>query len=347
MKELFWGGNVGAARLLPVVGAFALALLSTKAVRVFALRTGLIDHPSQRSSHTRPTPRSGGLAVIFAFFVALIWLQASALISVSTALTLVVAGGAVALVGFLDDRSPLPARVRFLVHLAAAVTVVAVLGEVPLDRSRPAGMMESWLGRVLGVVTIIWTVNLFNFMDGIDGIAGSEAVFVATAGAALNWYAGGDAGLTMVLLCVAGASLGFLVWNWPPARIFMGDVGSGFLGFTLAAVGLMANRNGPLPIAVWPILGGIFLVDATVTLFRRVARGDKWFEAHRMHAYQHLALRWGSHLRVTLAVIATNVFWLLPWAWYAAVQPAHAAWAAAIALLPLVVLAFISGSGKP
>jgi Fuc2NAc and GlcNAc transferase len=336
-----------ADRLWVVAGAFILSLLSTKAVRGFALHAGLIDHPSERGSHTAPTPRSGGLGIILAFFVSLLWLQIASALSARMAITLMLAGGAVALVGLFDDRSPLPARIRFVVHLAAAVAVIAVIGEVPLGRIAPEGTLEIWIGRILGVITIVWTTNLFNFMDGIDGIAGSEAVFVAAAGAALNWYVGGDRELSMVLLCLAGASLGFLAWNWPPARIFMGDVGSGFLGFTLAAVGLMANRQGSIAIAVWPILGGVFLVDATVTLIRRASRGDRWFEAHRMHAYQHLARRWNSHRGATLVVIAINVCWLLPWAWYAAVQPSRAALCAAIALLPLVALTYASGSGKP
>jgi Fuc2NAc and GlcNAc transferase len=147
------------------------------------------------------------------------------------------------------------------------------------------------------------------------------------------------------MLCLAGASLGFLRWNWPPARIFMGDVGSGFLGFALAVLGLAASRSGAVPIEVWAILGGVFMVDATVTLIRRAGRGDRWFEAHRLHAYQHLARRWHSHLAVTLVVIAIDVIWLLPWALAAANFPAHAPLFLAAALIPLALVFLACGAG--
>jgi hypothetical protein len=125
------------------------------------------------------------------------------------------------------------------------------------------------------VFVVVWTTNLFNFMDGIDGIAGSEAVFVSGAGALLNWCQGGAPGLTAAMLCLAAASLGFSRWNWPPAHIFMGDVGSGYLGFTLAVLGLATNQLGNIPIEAWGILGGFFLVDATITLYEACrARGS-------------------------------------------------------------------------
>jgi Fuc2NAc and GlcNAc transferase len=145
---------------------------------------------------------------------------------------------------------------------------------------------------------------------------------------------------------LAAATLGFLVWNWPPASIFMGDVGSGFLGFTLAVLGLVASRHSVARIEVWMILSGVFVVDATVTLLRRLVRGDRWFEAHRQHAYQYLASRWKKHLPVTILVCAINLFWLFPWAWIAALYPAYAMWCALAALAPLVIIALLLGAGR-
>jgi Fuc2NAc and GlcNAc transferase len=194
-------------------------------------------------------------------------------------------------------------------------------------------------------LTLVWTTNLFNFMDGLDGIAGSEAVFVSGAGAWLNWREGGALGLTAAMACLAATCLGFLRWNWPPARIFMGDVGSGFLGFSLAVLGLAASQQGMLPIEIWAILGAVFLVDATVTLVRRLARGDRWFEAHRTHAYQNLARRWKAHLPVTILVIMVDVFWLLPLAILAANFPPHALSLLAVALAPLIALVIACGAG--
>ena len=126
----------------------------------------------------------------------------------------------------------------------------------------------------------------------------------------------------------------------------MGDVGSGFLGFTLAVLGLAASRLGSVPIEAWAILSGVFLVDATVTLLTRIVRGDRWFEAHRMHAYQNIAGRWRTHLPVTVLVIAIDVFWLFPWAWMASLYPARALVYVAAALSPLAILAVLAGAGR-
>jgi len=152
--------------------------------------------------------------------------------------------------------------------------------------------------------------------------------------------------LTAAMVALAVAALGFLIWNWPPARIFMGDVGSGFLGFTLAVLGLAVSRHSDVPIEAWAILNGVFLVDATVTLLSRLVRRDRWFDAHRSHAYQILASRWRGHLPVTLLIIAINVLWLFPWAWIAAIYPARAMLCVIAAMSPLAVAALLLGAGR-
>jgi Fuc2NAc and GlcNAc transferase len=147
-------------------------------------------------------------------------------------------------------------------------------------------------------------------------------------------------------LCSAAAA-GFLLWNWPPAKIFMGDVGSGYLGYVLAILALAATIRDPVAVWVWLILGGAFFVDATVTLARRTIRGDRLYEAHRSHAYQWLARRWGSHLPVTVTLLALNLLWLFPAAWLAERYPALALWILIAAYLPLIVLALVAGAGRP
>ncbi len=246
-------------------------------------------------------------------------------------------------VGYLDDRAALSAWLRLGVHLIAAILAVASLGVgagIPFHLSAFQGVMA---GSVLAVLAICWMTNLFNFMDGSDGIAASEAVFIASAAAWLICRKEGDAGLVLAMLTLAGATTGFLAWNWPPARIFMGDVGSGFLGFSLAALALAASARGLLRIEVWLILGGIFLLDATITLVRRAIGGEKWYEAHRTHAYQRLACRWNAHRPVTAMVIAIYVFWLLPWAWAAVEFQDNSLWCVAGALTPLALLTFVAG----
>jgi Fuc2NAc and GlcNAc transferase len=328
-----------------VLTAFAVAVVATGLMRRYALQRNLIDVPNSRSSHASPTPRGGGVAIVMAFFAAALLLTVLGLMDARILGALLIGGSAMALVGFLDDRRHLRASVRFGVHLAAALWVVLLLGGIPESALANWGLHGVWIGGVAAVLVLVWMANLFNFMDGIDGIAGSEAVFVSGAGAWLNWFEGGAPGLTAALGCLAAASLGFLRWNWPPARIFMGDVGSGFLGFSLAVLGLAASQKGRFPIEVWAILGGFFLVDATVTLIRRVIRGDRWFHAHRTHAYQHLARRWKAHRPVTILVMLINVFWLLPLAILATKFPSYVLWFLATALMPLVALVIACGAG--
>jgi Fuc2NAc and GlcNAc transferase len=323
-----------------------LTYAATGCWRVFALRTGLLDHPTQRSSHTQSTPRGGGAAIVLVLVPTLMLLYSTGLLAANPMAAIGFGGSAIALIGFVDDRHTLSARSRICVHAVAALLAVAAIRAVSLQSLIQWGAM-AWFIAGLEVLAVIWSTNLFNFMDGIDGIAASEAIFVAGAGAWLNWSCGGNAGLTLAMLCLSAANCGFLLWNWPPSKIFMGDVGSGFVGFMLAALALAACTSSSLPGAVWVILGGIFVVDATFTLLRRMLRGDRWFEAHRTHAYQWLARRWKGHRPVTLLTIGINICWLLPWAWFATSRPQHAALALIVALSPLAAAAFAAGAGRP
>ena len=321
-------------------------MVGSGAVRRYALRSKLLDIPNVRSSHAVPTPRGGGLAIALAFFAATATLVLSGFLD-RKALLALAGGGVIACIGYLDDRYQVSAIWRFAVHLTVAIFVMTVLGEIHFAFLSGLGPRGFWISSFLTIFTLVWATNLFNFMDGIDGLAAAEAIFMSAGGAMLNYLNGGDVGLTAAMACLGAATFGFLLWNWPPARLFMGDVGSGFLGFTLTVLAIAMSQRGGVTIGVWAILSGVFMVDASVTLIRRMIRGDRWFEPHRMHAYQHLTRRWHSHLRVTLLGAAINVIWLLPWAWYASRYPAQAAYCVVGSLLPLVVLALLAGAGKP
>jgi Fuc2NAc and GlcNAc transferase len=183
-------------------------------------------------------------------------------------------------------------------------------------------------------------------MDGIDGIAASETIFICVAGTLLTPVMAGSVLAGSAAFVVAAACGGFLMWNWPPARIFLGDVGSGYLGYVIAVLAVAAGKDNPVALWVWLILGGAFFVDATVTLVRRSLRGERFHQAHRCHAYQHLARRWGTHRRVTLAFLTSNLVWLLPWAVLAFEFPAYAIVSVFAALGPLAVFAVLLGSGR-
>jgi Fuc2NAc and GlcNAc transferase len=330
---------------LVATGVFATAALLTWIVRRFALAHGVIDIPNARSSHALPTPRGGGLAIVSAAsvgFVVLAWFEA-----LDAALLMALLGGglAVAAVGFFDDRRPLSPGIRLAVHVAAAIWALAWLGGLPPLCIGDETVSLGWLGHVLAVLGIVWTLNLFNFMDGIDGIAASQAVFM-TAGAALLALVSGVSVSPPGSLVFAAACAGFLLWNWPPAKIFMGDVGSGYLGYGIAVFAIAAARTAPAAVWVWLILGGTFVADTSVTLLRRLARNERLYEAHRSHAYQWLARRWGTHRRVTIAAVILNLIWILPCALMATTHPCYAIWISIGAFLPLVILATIVGAGR-
>lgn len=326
--------------------ALGTSLLLTGLVRRLALSHGALDVPNERSSHVVPTPRGGGVAIVLATTAALLVLASRGMLQQDLVIALGGGGVAVAFIGFLDDRHRLSARVRLAVHFAAAVWALAWLGGLPPMQIGERLISFGWAGYALGAVGIVWTLNLFNFMDGVDGIAGAEATFVALAGALIALLTGTSDSVAAAALVFAAASCGFLVWNWPPARIFMGDVGSGYAGYAIAVLALAAARDDPVALLVWLILGGIFLVDATVTLVRRLSRRERLHEAHRSHAYQWLARRWQSHQRVTVTVAIVNLVWLLPGALLAAKYPNRAGWIAIVMLAPLVVGAIAAGAGR-
>lgn len=328
-----------------VLVSVLLSAAITGLVRRLALRRNWLDVPNERSSHQEPTPRGGGVAIVVTSSLGFLGLWAAGELGTELLAALLGGGLAVALVGFQDDRRSIPAGVRLAVHLAAAAWALAWLGGVPAIQFGMTSLDFGGAGFLLGMLAVGWTVNLFNFMDGIDGLAASEAAFMALSA---SWLAAA-AGLAFVpsaSLVFGAACLGFAAWNWPPARIFMGDVGSGYVGYVLAVLALASMEQAPTALFAWLALGAVFFVDATVTLVRRAARGERTHEAHRTHAYQWLARGWQGHRPVTLAVLAFNVAVLLPVAWFCLARPQHAAAALATTLVGVTVLALAAGSGR-
>lgn len=220
----------------------------------------------------------------------------------------------VAAAGLLDDRFSLPARLRIVVHFVAAAWALWRLNGVGPLHLGIAVWDSGWVGQLLALIGLVWMINLYNFMDGIDGLAGTEATCASGFGALLLTLAGLGS-LACGALVLAAASAGFLIWNWPPARIFMGDVGSGFLGFVFGVLIIASAKEQPWLLCPWLILLAVFVVDSALTLMRRMFTGARWYEAHSSHAYQHAARRWGSHSKVTLTIAVVNVTWLFPLAW--------------------------------
>jgi len=324
--------------------SLAAAALLTGALRRRLLHRGLLDLPNARSSHSAPTVRGGGMAIVIVTTAGLLVLLLQHSLDVTFAVAFGGGGLAIAAIGFVDDRHRLRARTRLTVHFAAALWAVLWLGGEPPLLIGSHIVDLRLVGDVLAVISIVWTTNFFNFMDGIDGLAASEAAFVA--GAAVLLGVAGAPGVSSIAVIFAGASCGFLLLNWPPAKIFLGDVGSGYLGFCVAVMALAATRSNPGAVWVWLVLTGTFFVDANVTLLRRLRRGESAHQAHRSHAYQWLARRWNGHQPVTLLLLGINALWLFPLALLCTLWPALAIPFLAIALLPLGVAAVAAGAGR-
>jgi len=327
-----------------LLAALAAAWLCTGLIRRYALISNMIDVPNQRSSHTLPTPRGGGMAIVVVFLFSLGALFALGLLTPKQGWALFGAGAWVAVVGFLDDHRHIPAGWRLLAHFIGAGWGLYWLGGFPPLPLFGQAVDLGWIGHIFGLFYLVWLLNLYNFMDGIDGIAGIEAITTCLGGVLLFLLSGNES-IWLEPALLAAAVAGFLLWNFPPAKIFMGDAGSGFLGILLGLISIQAAWLNPNLFWSWLCLLGVFIVDATLTLLQRFRRGEKLHEAHRSHAYQFAARRFGSHRPVTLFVGAVNLFWLLPLAVSIGLGLLNGILGVALAYLPLLLTAIKFNAG--
>lgn len=311
-------------------------------LRRYALLTNLLDIPNHRSSHVIPTPRGGGLAFVFCFILVVLSLTLLKLIPFTLFILFAGIGAFIATIGFIDDHRHIPAKWRLLAHFAACALALYLFGGMPeISWILPVGLICN----IVAIVYLVWLLNLFNFMDGIDGIAAIEAISVCLGGALLYFFHGH--GTPMLLpIALAFSVGGFLIWNFPPARIFMGDAGSGFLGFSLGMFSIQAATISASFFWSWLILLGVFTVDATITLLYRAITGKRVFDAHCNHGYQHACRRYGSHRAVTLSVLAINLLWLLPLALAVGNNQLDCYTGLFIAYTPIILLAFKFHAGK-
>lgn len=338
--------------LLAILIAISVCILVVWLVKKQAERTGLIQHANDRSSHTDPTPTGGGLGIIAGCLAGVAVTVTTAsdghladFFPILLALCLATLVGAL---GFLDDLKPLSARLRLSIQFA----LIAILAGVNLMPNPSFVSQPIFVSGILALAIIIagvWWLNLFNFLDGIDGYAASQALFMLVGAVALASISGAAiAGtpLLFLMICAGTTTIGFLLFNWPPAKIFMGDTGSLFLGFLLFAIAIFSVQSGWITLIQWLVLASIFVVDATATLLRRLLRGVNVFNAHRSHAYQHLSRRWNGHRPVMLALTAANILIILPLAWAAGHWPEMAPLISIIVLVTLAVLAIRIGAGR-
>jgi Fuc2NAc and GlcNAc transferase len=319
---------------------FLLAMMVTRVSLAWALCNDIIDQPNHRSSHTRATPRGGGIGIVVGSTAAI---AAAAILGwirpqVAGALA---CGLPIAIVGYIDDRVSLSARIRLLVQAACAAAALWLLAPLPaLDLF--GFILPNALTVAIYFIATIWLTNLFNFMDGIDGIAAGQTIAIG-----IVWSMLVGPIIALPLLAIAAAAAGFLIFNRPPARIFMGDVGSAFCGFFIMVATLAVGLDNGMP---WPVLWFLpaapFILDATVTLITRMLRGKQPTVAHRSHAYQILARRIGRHGPVSAAYALVTVFWFGTAAWLSITSTAGAALLIfATAVAPGIVVLIALGTG--
>ncbi|MBM4203303.1 MAG: glycosyl transferase family 4 [Gammaproteobacteria bacterium] len=315
---------------LPLFALFAGLLTTAGMLSLlirFAPRLKLIAIANARSSHVNPTPTGGGIAI---GLPVILW---CALSPEPLGFWLAVSGGVLALTGLVDDLIELPAWPRFLLQ------AVCVAGFLHATEATAGGAALI----IIGLLTL-WFVNLFNFMDGIDGIAGTQTLLfglgvLLLSGATLTW-------IESLVWLVVGSSFAFLLYNWHPAKIFMGDAGALLLGLCLPAIVLALDAAGDLPFVASLILLAVFVFDATWTLGVRIITGQRFTAAHRSHLYQRLASRWG-HGQTSLAFVFYACLWLFPLAWWAKTTPGAGVWLLLASVAPLMALAVRFRAGMP
>ena len=277
---------------------FLISFALTYFIKNYAIKKSLVDIPNERSSHTVPTPHGGGIAIAVTWFFGLSYLFYTNDIDSSLYYALMI-GAVISLVSYLDDLYELSPKVRLITQSVVAVGGIVALGGLGSLDFGLTSIENQIITNIFAFFMIIWFINLYNFLDGIDGYAGSEAIFLGVAGFLLFGGA--------YFLVLVAAVLGFLLWNWHKAKIFMGDVGSTLLGYNVAIFTIYYANIDSLNLWAWIILFGLFWFDATLTLFRRYKNGEKLSEAHKKHAYQLLNQSGWAQNKVVLYSIGVNV----------------------------------------
>lgn len=317
------------------------SLVGTEVYARIARRLGIVSVPNERTLHKGIVPRGGGVVVATVVLAGVAVVYAGGGLATDWFLALFVGGAVTMVIGFIDDVRSLSPRLRIVVHGLVGLWAAIWLGGITSIDLGFASLPLGPLRYALTVFGVMWMINLYNFMDGIDGMATSGAVFFCAAAALLVWQSGSEIALVLGLLGVA--SLGFLVFNWSPARLFLGDSGSNFYGYAFAVLVLITVTSRQLSFWTWVILLAYFLGDTTTTLVVRICTVPRWYGTHRGHCYQNLARVWQSHPRVTLMVTAIHVLWLLPLAVASVRWPHYQAALALVAVLPPVAMALRYG----
>lgn len=325
-----------------LLSAFSLAALASFVYLRFAMVHGPIAVPNHRSLHRQPIPKGAGVALALASLVCMAALAVRGRLDWRSMNLFVVGGFAVTLAGVADDRLDIPPRFRLLVQLLSIAWICAWLGEVPPLYFGAASFHLGLPGLVLLVAACTWFFNLYNFVDGTDGMAGSATAFIGGT-MSVVMVGARQYDLAAILAVIAAASIGFLCFNWPPARMFMGEAGTAFISYVLVSVILVSLSREAVSLWIWLIVFAFYFSDTTTTTIIRAVTVRHFYKGHRSHAYQNLARIWESHLRILTLVLVIDLFWVAPAVALALHRPDIAGLVTAVVYAPLVAFALRFG----
>lgn len=309
-------------------------------------RRHLMQAPHAHGTHTQAIPRGVGLSVVIVCLITLISLLFTHVnFPASLALVLIIGGLILAAVGFWDDHGHISPLIRLLVQAVVVLFTLYQIGGFPILYLFNQPIVVGLAGNVFAALGMIWFINLYNFTDGIDGQAGCQTIFVSINLAAMA-YLLGFLSLSWLMLVLSASMAAFLFWNWQPAKVFMGDVCSCFLGFLFAGLMAYTARDQMIPLLTWLILFALPITDMTYTLIVRLLKGYSYHQTHCTHAFQQAVGRFGSHQAVVLGGLAIHLFWLAPFAWASFLWPQADVWFFLIAIAPVFYLVVKLGAGK-
>ena len=333
--------------ILILLSILVITFVMTFAMKRYLLSRNLLVIPGLRSSHKDPKPQGGGLTIILSLFFSLSLLNYFDLVDENRFIYLIFPGLLVASIGLLDDFIGVRPVTRILIHLISACLGIYLIGGFPVISFFEYNLDLGLIGIILGLIYVVWMINLYNFMDGIDGLASLEAICILSTFSIISYFVLFDPDLSFLLLILCASIFGFLILNFPKSQIFIGDVGSGFLGIVISLISIYSSQNHPELFWSWLILLGIFLVDSTYTLIRRVFLKEKFYLAHSTHAYQKLVRITNSHWKTSVLVVVINLLWLAPIAFLVALDKIEGIYGIMLAYAPLLLLVYFLNAGLP
>jgi len=316
------------------------SVIFTHFYKSLAIRKAIIANTNERTLHQQPIPHGGGIVFSTLFVLAVFVLGMLHIISFEMLMVIGMGGFTATLFGFVDDATDLRASVKLIIQSILAGWVIFWLDGGVLATVE---WLPVWLSWFLTWFLLVWMMNLYNFMDGVDGMAASGAVFVAMALIVVLLMTGEFSSLVLLFSLLALSCSGFLLYNWPPASIFMGDSGSVFLGYLFGSLIIKTTTTGEISIWTWIVVFGYFFAETNLTIFLRILFVKKWYHAHKSHAYQNLARVLNSHIKVTGAVQIYHFLYLFPITIWTVLTPNWAPVATIMALMPAAIITFRFG----